>query len=333
LKMLEKTQGEARSQMMTTQLGYRQDIALTDYIKQRSFTLSAEIIPPRNGAEQAQLLELIQSLRQAGAEFFSVTKGAGGSLRGGSLPIAQAIKDQLGVPSIAHFTCRDLTPQDAENQLIDHHYFGIRNILALRGDPPEGDPNWKAREGGYNYAYQLIEQISRLNQGHYLLRGSEAVARKQGTEFCIGAAAYPEHPDPQDRIEFFVRKVRAGAQFGITQMIYDPEAYGEFLEGLAKRQVSIPILPGTRVLKSQAHAQRVAARFGCKVPSWLLKALPEEEAPGGSTQEGVLEVFEELVTRLKRVGAPGLHLYLIADPVGSSAALQRLASLKKECNH
>src|ERR1700721_1746359 len=120
---------------------FRSDIKLTDFLKQNGFTASAEIIPPRNGSEQRKILTQVQTLINAGAQFLAVTKGAGGSLRGGSLPIAQVIKEQLGVPCIAHFTCRDLTPHEVENQLMDHHYFGIRNILALRGDPPDGQAN------------------------------------------------------------------------------------------------------------------------------------------------------------------------------------------------
>ena len=119
---------------------FRPDRTLTEVLARGRFTLSAEVIPPRNGAEQATVLATIARLIDSGAHFLAVTKGAGGSLRGGSLPIAQAIKDQFGVPCIAHFTCRDLLPEEVENQLIDHHYFGIRNLLALRGDPPDGQP-------------------------------------------------------------------------------------------------------------------------------------------------------------------------------------------------
>jgi methylenetetrahydrofolate reductase (NADPH) len=175
---------------------FRPDQKLTDVLKRSPFTFSAEVIPPRNGSEQAKVLTQVSALVEAGAQFLAVTKGAGGSLRGGSLPIAQAIKEQYQVPCIAHFTCRDLTAHDVENQLMDHHYFGIRNILALRGDPPDGQPQWKAREGGYDFAYQLIEQIVKLNAGEYLPRpGGPAAEGAERTDFCIGAAAYPEFPD------------------------------------------------------------------------------------------------------------------------------------------
>jgi methylenetetrahydrofolate reductase (NADPH) len=128
---------------------FRPDVKMTEVLGKQKFTLSAEVIPPRNGADQVKVLHQIEQLVLAGAQFLAVTKGAGGSLRGGSLPIAQVIKERHSVPCIAHFTCRDLTPFDVENSLMDHHYFGIRNILALRGDPPDGQADWRPREGGW----------------------------------------------------------------------------------------------------------------------------------------------------------------------------------------
>jgi methylenetetrahydrofolate reductase (NADPH) len=307
---------------------FKPDRKLTDVLKQEKFTLSAEVIPPRNGAEQTKVLEQIQTLIQAGAQFLAVTKGAGGSLRGGSLPIAQAVKEQFGVPCIAHFTCRDLTPHDVENQLVDHHYFGIRNILALRGDPPDGQPEWKAREGGYNYAYQLIEQIRNLNVGKYLARaGGPASDGQTPTDFCIGAAVYPEHPNEEERIRFFKIKVEAGAEYGITDMIFNPEAYARFMDLCAKNGITIPVLPGTRLLKTRAQAERMAAKFRVQVPAATLSALAETDGPQ-AVERGV-ELFMKLVERLKGYGAPGIHLYVISDTAGASAALKQLVSSRK----
>ncbi len=301
---------------------YKPDQKLTEVLSRRNFTFSAEVIPPRNGAEQAKVLGQIEQLIAAGAEFLAVTKGAGGSLRGGSLPIAQTIKERFGVTCIAHFTCRDLTPHDVENQLIDHHYFGIRNILALRGDPPQGQPDWKPRDGGYTYAYELIAQIRDLNQGKYLVRpGGPPADGNEATDFCIGAAVYPEHPNEEERIRFFKLKVEAGAEYGITDMIFDPEAYGRFLELCAKNGVSVPILPGTRLLKTRAQARRMAERFRCSVPQDLLARLPEDENAG---PDAGIEALLTLSDRLKSYGAPGLHVYVISDTAGACAALRRL---------
>jgi methylenetetrahydrofolate reductase (NADPH) len=318
--------------------GFRSDVKLVDFLDDYPFTVSAEVIPPRNGSEQMKILYQVQQLIQAGAQFLSVTKGAGGSLRGGSLPIAQSIKEQFGVPAIAHFTCRDLTAQDVENQLIDHHYFGIRNILALRGDPPDnnGQPTqWKAKEGGYDYAYQLIEQIRKLNQGIYLSRpggpppDSSVPGVSDRTDFCIGAAAYPEHPVEEERIRFFKLKVDAGAEFGMTDMCFDPEIYARFIDLCAKSGIKIPILPGTRVLKTRDQAQRMAAKFRVSVPKDVLAVLPENaEALGTEGSKRGVELFLKFAERMKAYGAPGIHLYVISDATTASTAMKELRNLE-----
>ena len=308
---------------MGNRFPFRADTKLSEMLARGKFTLSAEVIPPRNGADQIKVLGQVESLIQAGAEFLAVTKGAGGSLRGGSLPIAQLIKEQLGVPCIAHFTCRDLTAPEVENQLMDHHYFGIRNILALRGDPPDGQPEWKPRDGGYNYAYQLIEQILRLNQGKYLERnGGPAPVGQEATDFCIGAAVYPEHPDLEERARFFKLKVEAGAEYGITDMLFDSDSYARFLELSDKVGARVPVLPGTRILRSQTQARKMMSKFRVRVPDAMLARLPEVESPD-SLERGV-ELFLEMTERLRAHGAPGIHLFVISDTSGACDALRAI---------
>ena len=312
---------------------FKPDLKLTDFLSQEAFTLSAEVIPPRNGSDQLKVLEQIRTLIGAGAQFLAVTKGAGGSLRGGSLPIAQAIKERFSKPCIAHFTCRDLTAFDVENQLVDHHYFGIRNILALRGDPPDGQPHWQPREGGHSYAYQLIEQIQKLNAGIYLKRQNGPNNQETlRTDFCIGAAVYPDHPDEKERIEFFKLKVQAGAQFGITDLLFDSEAYARFLDLCSQNKIQIPILPGTRLLKTRTQAEKMISKFKVKIPVSILNHLPEAETP--ENQEEILhkglETFMKMANRLRELGAPGVHLYVINDTESASHALRRLASETKQ---
>jgi methylenetetrahydrofolate reductase (NADPH) len=304
-------------------LPFRADEKLTEVLRKQKFTLSAEVIPPRNGAEQGKVLEQIQTLIQSGAQFLAVTKGAGGSLRGGSLPIAQAIKEQFKVPCIAHFTCRDLSPEEVENHLMDHHYFGIRNILALRGDPPDGQTNWTAKPGGYSFAYQLIEQIKNLNSGTYLKRtGGPEHAATEKTDFCIGAAAYPEHPNENERLEFFKIKITKGAEYGITDMVFDPDVYGRFLDLCSKNKIKVPILPGTRLLKSKAQADRMAKKFKVTVPKSIYDQLPSEDDPDALKKSVAL--FLKSVDRMKSLGAPGIHIYVIADTNGAASALKEL---------
>ncbi len=305
---------------------FRADSKLTDILAAQRFTLSAEVIPPRNGAQQASVFSQIQALTENGAQFLAVTKGAGGSLRGGSLPIAQAVKERFNAPCIAHFTCRDLTPHDVENQLMDHHYFGIRNILALRGDPPDGNSTWNPREGSYQYAYQLIEQIRSLNEGRYLDRqGGPSSDSQTQTDFCIGAAVYPEHPHEGERLKFFKLKVQAGAEYAITQMLFDPDAYARFMDLCAKNGIAVPVLPGTRLLKTQAQALRVAKKFEVSIPQALLNELDSEETPDSVARS--VERFLRMTERFKQLGAPGIHLFVLSDTAGASLALKQLREL------
>jgi methylenetetrahydrofolate reductase (NADPH) len=303
---------------------FRPDRTVTQVLARGRFTLSAEVVPPRNGAEQAAVLGQVAQLIDAGAQFLAVTKGAGGSLRGGSLPIALAIKEQFGVPCIAHFTCRDLTPEEVENQLIDHHYCGVRNILALRGDPPDGQPDWQPLPGSHKYAHQLISQITALNAGNYLPRagGPEAEADSP-TDFCVGAAVYPEHPNPEERIAFFKQKVDSGAQFAITQMVFDADAYGRFLDRCERASLNVPVLPGTRVLRSRASARRTAEKYGVSLPETMLRTLPRLDDPNAA--ERTQDVFLGLVERLRCLGAPGIHLF-VTDVTAACGALAVLSA-------
>lgn len=295
---------------LRTSLGYTQDHKVVDVLKTRAFTLSAEMIPPRNGEQMQTTMGRLQKVVDSGVDFLSVTKGAGGSLRGGSLPISQTVKDHFSKPCIAHFTCRDLSPQDIENQLIDHHYFGVRNILALRGDPPMGESEWVAQKDGYSYAYQLIAQIKKLNQGEFLERKGFQMNDRETTDFCIGAAIYPEHPNLEERLRFAEIKFAAGAEFGITQMIFDPDPYLELVGELNQKGIHVPILPGLRILRSKKQADVMQNRFGCAVPEWYRKQLPENH---DTLDTSVMVPFIELVDRLKKGGAPGVHIFVLSD--------------------
>lgn len=287
---------------------FRIDQKLTDILNSGTFTVSAEVIPPRNGSPQTEILTQISKLVESGAQFLSVTKGAGGSLRGGSLPIAQAIKDHFERPAIAHFTCRDLTPEEVENQLMDHHYFGIRNILALRGDPPQGVADWIPHPKSYPHAYQLIEQIKKMNAGLFLKREGFQSQPHDKTDFCIGAAAYPDEPSKEARLQHFALKARAGAEYGITQMLYDVDSYKRFLDECASLGIHIPILPGLRILKTKSQAIKMRDRFQISMPEKFLNSLPEQE-----NAEQALQVFVDLIAQFRKVGAPGVHVFVLSD--------------------
>lgn len=287
---------------------FREDSKVINILESKKFTISAEVIPPRNGTPYSQVMDSLKKLTAAGTDFISVTKGAGGSLRGGSLPIAQSIKDHFHTPAIAHFTCRDLSPEEVENHLIDHHHFGIRNILALRGDPPVGTPDWIGKDGSWSFAYQLIEQIRHLNNGNFLQRKDFNNSQTFKTDFCIGAAAYPDENSFEKRSLYFQKKVQAGAEYGITQMLFSIKSYSQFLAELKGIGVQVPILPGTRLLKSQNHALRMKDRFSVQLDPNMLAQLSTSE----DEQQGI-DTLVRFCDELKDAGAPGIHLFVMND--------------------
>ncbi len=309
---------------MITQTSYLTplpDRKISDLLRATPFTLSAEIVPPRNGSDRQAIVTQIESLKKSGAQFLAVTKGAGGSLRGGSLPIAQLIKEGFQTPCIAHFTCRDLLPEEVENQLVDHHFLGIRNILALRGDPPQGTGTWTPRHGSHPYAYQLVEQIQALNEGRFLEREGFRTKSRESMDFSIGVACYPEAPTRTERLEHFALKVRAGAEYAITQMLFCADSYSRFIDEIAASGCAIPILPGTRLLRSREQAAKMSARFGVAVPPEYLNSLAQSDTDPAA-QTASLEASQLLSERLKRAGAPGLHLFVLSETALACAALR-----------
>lgn len=308
---------------------------ITDIFREKKSTLSAEIIPPRNGTEMDAVYSQIEILKNAGVDFISVTKGAGGSLRGGTLPIAQLIESRFQIPSLAHFTCRDYTKNEIENNLMDHHYFGIDNILALRGDPPDGQPDYfKPAENRHSYAWQLVEQIQNLNSGKYIIREGfdqkkdfvgEGLRKGHPTKFCIGAAAHPEWEPFEQSIEYFEKKIEMGAKFGITQMIFSEKPYAKFIETLAKKGHSIPILPGIFVVGSIKSAERMSQKFGCKIPQHYFDQLNKAKTKEDAKKVGI-DLTTELSRALLKSGAPGIHIFVMSDVASSAEVFKNLKS-------
>lgn len=283
----------------------------------KKFTYSVEMVPPRNWEEPETLYARIGEMKELGVDFISVTKGAGGSLRGGTLPIAYFAKERYGLECIAHFTSMDSTKQEIENSLKDYYQFGIENLLALRGDAPDMAPGVAGEcpehKGDYDYAYQLIHQISELGKGHYLPRkGFDKEEKyKDGPRmgFCIGAAAHPEDEDMEKSLDYFEKKVSEGAHYAITQMIFDVELYKKFVAGARERGVEIPVLPGVRPLTKHKQAVVTETKFGVPVPDKFKDGLDGLE--GDAAYAKGIELTAELCRELKNAGAPGVHLFVM----------------------
>lgn len=277
---------------------------VNEIMKEKGFTFSVEVVPPRNGDDISAFIDSARNLRGI-ADFASVTKGAGGSLRSGSLPISFLIQERIGIPVVSHLVCRERTKYDIENDVIDVYYAGIRSILALRGDPPAGSKEeWK---GEYKYAYLLARQISAMKQGLYLPKRTEQAARNGvKMDMCILAAGHPEDRI-EDEINHIKAKVEAGAEAIITQMLFSVEDYSRYADALRKAGINVPIIVGIRPLVSLKQAQGVESFFGIKVPDEIKNGLEK----GG--KEFGLEYFSDLAKKLKKARAAGVHLFVLND--------------------
>ena len=284
---------------------------ITQILKKKKFTLSVELVPPRNGTSYDEIFNKLEQLKGK-VDFVSVTKGAGGSLRGGTLPISYFAQSKYGINTIAHFVCRERTKYEIENDLMDLYYFGIRNVLALRGDPPAGhkEEDW---DGDYKYAYLLVKQIKDMNKGLYLPRVNIDKCSREGskTDFCIIAAGHPEDP-VKEEIEHIKAKVEAGADVIITQMIFSFEDYKKYVESLRKSGIKIPVIPGARPLINYKQAKSVEDFFSLKVAKKLIDGLKEAETDKEAHEFGI-NYCVDMIKKLKQYGAPGVHLFVLND--------------------
>lgn len=284
---------------------------ITDLIRLKGFTISAELVPPRNGTCHDEIYKGISTL-SGKVDFVSVTRGAGGSLRGGSLPISYYSQERYGIPTIAHFVCRERTAYEIENELIDLHHFGINNILALRGDPPAGSNEpW---DGDYRYAYNLVRQISHLNRGKYLAhvsQGTSELRDGEKTDFCIFVAGHPEDPI-QKEIEHIKAKVDSGAQAIITQMVFACEDFDNYQKSLRNAGITIPIIAGIRPLTSLRQAESCERFFGIPVPKLLKDGLNDDKGENAAKDFGI-RYTAEMISKLKKHGAAGAHLFVLND--------------------
>ncbi len=255
---------------------------------------SFELFPPKTEKGMEKLKETVEALRALDPEYFSVTYGAGGSTRERTFATVEWLRSR-NIETAPHLSCIGAGREEIRDILQRYRSEGIERLVALRGDLPSGAG--AGEPGDFNYANELVAFIQAEFPG----------------QFRIEVAAYPEfHPQAptawQD-LDNFKRKVEAGASGAITQYFYNADAYWRFLDDCAKRNITIPIVPGIMPITNYANLARFSDACGAEIPRWLRKRL---EAFGddaeGLFQFGV-EVVAELCRKLLEGGAPGLHFY------------------------
>jgi methylenetetrahydrofolate reductase (NADPH) len=259
---------------------------------------SVEFFPPKTEEGRETLFETVEVLSRLGPSFFSVTYGAGGATRKGTVEITRAIRDEYGVEAMAHLSCVGETT-DTLREMVDRIAdAGIENILALRGDPPRGQTDFVQPEGGLGSAAELAGLISEAHP-----------------ELAIGGACFPEvHPEApslEADIAYLKTKVDNGASFLITQLFYDNRSYFDFLPAARTAGIDVPIIPGVMPMTGFKQIARIAELCEAKIPERLSDAM--EAADGDERAEFGLGVAyaAQQCAELLREGAPGIHLYAL----------------------
>jgi len=274
--------------------------------------ISFEFFPTKTEEGGRVLLEkTIPTLRQLKPDFCSVTFGAGGSTRDKTLMIVDRIQRQHGLTAMAHLTCVNATKEEIRGYLTEARARGIKNILALRGDPPGGEGEFKMTEGGFEFSYQLVEFI------------------RQTGEFSIGVAGFPEGHVACKEGKYvdwhrLKNKIDHGADFLITQLFFDNRDYLEFRDYLTKLGVTAPLVPGIISILSTAQIKRFVALCGAGLPETLVTELEKR----GDDDEAVTQFGIDYATNqcqeLLRQGVPGIHFYTLNKARSTTAILKNL---------
>ena len=271
---------------------------------------SLEFFPPRDQAAQARLIETATTLRALEPAYVSVTFGAGGTTREGTLETVETLSE-MGFDAAPHLSCVGASRHQIRDLLDQYKAKGIRRIVALRGDRPSG----MGSAGGLDtltYAHKLVTFIR----------------EHSGDWFHIEVGAYPEmHPQasgPQRDLEHFVEKVNAGADSAITQYFFNAEAYFDFVDRAQNLGVSIPIVPGIMPITNHTQLIRFSEMCGAEVPRWIRLRLAEMGDDKASIRAFGTDVVTEMCQTLLENQVPGLHFYTLNNPLATMAIWQGL---------
>ena len=266
--------------------------------------ISFEIFPPKTEKGMTSLENVLRELAELGPDFITVTYGAMGSTRDRTLEIASLIKRRFGIESACHLTCVGASKKELDNILKRIYDSEIKNIVALRGDPPVGSDDFIPPEDGYRHGNELVSHI----------RNWEMKTLKR-RYFGIAVAGYPEKhleaPDMKTDIANLKRKVDSGADIVITQLFFDNSHYFEFVDKARAASVSVPIIPGLMPILSVRQIKRITSMCGASIPPELKKRLAAcEDDDDEARRIGIAQCIEQARGLLDR-GVPGIHFYVL----------------------
>lgn len=299
---------------------------VTDHISNaKGKTLfSFEIVPPVKGKNIQELYSNIDPLMEFKPPFIDVTTSREETIyvkkeglldkkttrmRPGTVGICASIQHKYDVDTVPHVICGGFTKEETEYMLVDCHYLGIQNVMALRGDARSEQKYFEATDGGHPFAIDLVRQIQDLNSGKYL---HEAIESEHCSEFCIGVAGYPEKhlesPSLQSDLKRLKEKVDAGADYIVTQMFFDNKKYFEFVEAAKNMGITVPIIPGIKPIAVKRHMQLLPQVFRIDMPQDLIEAV-DSCATNKEVRAVGIEWAIQQSKELKAAGVPVLHYY------------------------
>jgi methylenetetrahydrofolate reductase (NADPH) len=272
---------------------------IKDLLAREQITFSFEFFPPRTEDAAKQLDHTIADLRQLKPSFVSVTYGAGGSTRERTIEIVTRVKREHGIEAMAHLTCVGSTPDDLAAVLARISDAGIENVLVLRGDPPKGQTEFKAVEGGFSYASELVRFIR----------------DRHNSTLCLGGACYPEkHPEcgnPAVDLQNLKRKVDEGLDFLITQLFFNNRHYFEFVERARRIGIQVPIVAGIMPITNASQVERFMVSCGATISFELAEELDRRRGDPQAVMElGIAHATAQCIELLDK-GAPGIHFYTL----------------------
>ncbi len=287
---------------------------IDEILAARRPVFSVEFFPPKSDEARRQLFATARALRELELDFVSVTYGAGGSTREGTVEITSSLKHDLGLEVMAHLSCVGETADGLAATLDRIRASGIENVFALRGDPPRGDSEFVQPEGGLGSAAELAAFIS------------------ERYDFTIGGACFPEiHPEAADLdsdLEYLRTKVEAGARFLITQLFFDNRVYFDFVEAARRKGIEVPILAGVIPVASYAQTKRICELCDATIPPRLEASfLAAEGDPDREFELGVAYAAQQC-SELLVAGAPGIHFYALNRAPATRAVLGALRAAR-----
>ncbi len=291
--------------------------------------ISFEVLPPLKGGSMKAIFDTLDPLMEFKPPFIDVTyhreefvykmrpsgyyEKTAIRKRPGTVGICTAIMHRYGVDAVPHLICGGFTREDTENALIDLNFLNINNVLALRGDARKFEGKFISEPGGHEYALDLVKQIADMNRGKYL---DDNIENGEKTDFCIGIAGYPEKhfeaPNVETDLVYTKAKIAAGADYIVTQMFFNNQAYFDYVALCRKEGINVPIVPGLKPVTRQYQLNAIPRNFFVDIPTDLVKEMTAAKTEEAKKQVGVEWCIMQS-RELKAAGAPCLHYYMMGD--------------------